>query len=497
MRFADFIYIKESTERPLRNDLTLGKNNDFKPFTVDKNHHSNLRELIHAFNNSGNVEIRTHKGDVLTTTKKDGTQETKKLNKKSLYLVGGAVRDHLLSKTPKDLDLATDATVPEIKMILDNAGFTEVKAQTGKHAPKNQNNLPETSSSRKIYYSKGWDRQGNEFVIGVKINGEEFEVATFRKDSKTGDGRTPDKMEPGTLEDDALRRDLTINSMYVKLDNPDGHNNKLTDIWGGSRHLVNKDVKFVGNIDERLEEDQLRALRYIRFVARFGNTQSIPDEYKNSIKKLAEDGLKSISPERVRDEFLKGLEHNDVDPQEYIRLYKELGLLRIVFPGINFKLDAPEDFLSEKEKHLAVAWILRDKSNSNDEIEQILRAAKWENSEIKRILFLRDIMNFNPNLDAEELNKYYKGYVNSGLSSKTLKKWWEINKKPDTHIGAFLKFADSPRVQTMYNDTPTDEFADLINPVTKQPYALAGPEIGKRKKDLEFKTFQNILQSGS
>src|SRR5581483_6523950 len=140
-------------------EVKLAKDGDYKPFTVNDESHSNLSKIVQAFLDSDRVPMPGPDGiSPLTTIEKDKGETTPKLKKKTLYLVGGAVRDHLRGKTPKDYDLATDATPDEIRLILRHAGFTEVKPQTGKHAPKDRkyDKHPDPGSRNKIFYAKGW-----------------------------------------------------------------------------------------------------------------------------------------------------------------------------------------------------------------------------------------------------------------------------------------------------------------------------------------------------
>ena len=262
--FLEFVGLKENANigaaaKKASSEVKLADDTDYKPFVIDGENHPNLRVIVKAFLDSDKVALPGPDGypQKLTTMDPTKGEINPKLKKKGLYLVGGAVRDHLLGKTPKDYDLATDAGPDEIRLILRNAGFQETKPQGGggKNAPTNPRyeKHPEAGQKNKIFYAKGWDRAGKEFVIGARVNGEEFEIATFRKDSKGGDGRTPYNMEFGSLEDDSAKRDFTVNSMYIPLTSADGANAKLIDPHGGAHHLRAGQIEFVGNPKDRLE----------------------------------------------------------------------------------------------------------------------------------------------------------------------------------------------------------------------------------------------------
>jgi tRNA nucleotidyltransferase/poly(A) polymerase len=155
-----------------------------------------------------------------------------KKNGYKLYVVGGAVRDALLGKSPKDFDLATDAVPDKVEEIMKEAGLRTLP--TGKAFG----------------------------VINVFTDQGEYEIATFRED--TTKGRNPEVKLGATIESDAARRDLRINALYYDLDT-----NEIIDLVGGVDDLKNGEINMVGNAQERFEEDPLRILRFFRFFSRF------------------------------------------------------------------------------------------------------------------------------------------------------------------------------------------------------------------------------------
>lgn len=149
-----------------------------------------------------------------------------------LYIVGGAVRDVLLRKVPKDYDFTTAAKPEEVVNILNNYEIY---------------NFP----------------KGEAFgVVSAVINGEEFEIATFRSDETKG--RHPEVKIGVSIENDAARRDLRINALYYDIEN-----SKIIDLVGGLDDLKNGVIQMVGNPQDRFEEDPLRILRFFRFFNRF------------------------------------------------------------------------------------------------------------------------------------------------------------------------------------------------------------------------------------
>lgn len=151
-----------------------------------------------------------------------------------VYLVGGCVRDMHLGKTPKDFDLVVDCSLAEITEELKENGW-------------------------KI------DEAGLNFLVTIASrNGHQFEIAMFRKDGTYTDGRRPDSVEVGTIQEDALRRDFTINSLYL-----DPFTDEVLDPTGkGLKDLKDKIIRFNGKPKDRITEDLLRIMRCYRFASK-------------------------------------------------------------------------------------------------------------------------------------------------------------------------------------------------------------------------------------
>lgn len=185
-------------------------------------------------------------------------------------VVGGAVRDMLSGRTPKDLDIATTAMPEETMEIGQSAGFRVIP--TGlQHG-----------------------------TVTLVVEGEPFEVTTLRQDLKT-DGR---HAEVGFVRDfrtDAMRRDFTINAMSASLDG------RLFDYFGGRDDLEAGRVRFVGIASHRINEDYLRILRFFRFQARFGDAS--PDRDAVEAISALHAGLEHISGERIWQEMRGILSH--------------------------------------------------------------------------------------------------------------------------------------------------------------------------------------------
>ena len=196
-----------------------------------------------------------------------------KSNNYELRVVGGAVRDLALDKTPKDIDLATNATPDEMMAILDKADI--------RHIPS------------------GLEHG----TITAILDNEPYEITTLRADKET-DGRHAEVEFVKSWEEDAKRRDLTYNAMIMDMEG------NVFDYFGGMDDLQDKVSKFVGDPEERITEDYLRILRYFRFQGRL----STPTWDKDTLKAISSNvkGLQQISAERVWQEMGKVLAGNNV-----------------------------------------------------------------------------------------------------------------------------------------------------------------------------------------
>lgn len=525
--FEEFMMLQEGDDPKKKSDAVKSeiKLGDVgaPPFMVTRDGaRKNLSILVDAFLKSNEVPYGPKK---LAKTGADSTpgQENSgltrdKLQKKTLYLVGGAVRDHLLGSEANDYDLATDATMDEIRLILQHAGFSEVAPRTATGAPDeedttpkgdNYKHLPKSTGNKKIFFVQGTDINGEEFVMGANINGESFEIATFRRDSKgMSDGRTTKMEFTPNIEEDAERRDFTINAMYIPLNNSDGPNDKVIDFHGGMHDLKKNKVRFVGKAEDRLKEDELRLPRYARFAAQMGDE---PDE---EVLKAAEKfkGLPSLMPHekegrkrdrrgRIYDEIAKAMDKvkkGKIDVKKLLGLYEKLGLLNsAVFPGLD--VQSASSLQPDTNLHLQMAWLLQ--KNDPDKIYDALVDAKWPKSDAKRIKFLIQMLKFHPFVDSDELHRFGQGFTDSGFSSgylrgekmgspSHLERWGEMHGMDPGAIGAFLQHMSYGDIPANPNDP---EFADLF---TRDIHgnARGNVAVGAKKREMAYKRFKDLLQ---
>ncbi len=209
--------------------------------------------------------------------------------------VGGAVRDTLLGLEVKDIDLATPLVPTEVMARLDAVKIGHVP--TG--------------------IAHG--------TITAILKGGPIEITTLRHDLST-DGRRATVAFASEWQDDAARRDFTINALYA-----DPATGEISDFFGGLDDLQARRVRFIGDARERIREDHLRILRYFRFQARFGS-QPADSASEEACAELAAT-LKGLSRERIGMEMLNLL--GLPDPAPTVARMAELGVLAQVLPEAN------------------------------------------------------------------------------------------------------------------------------------------------------------------
>ena len=404
-------------------------NSEFTPFTIDKNSHANLKDIVKAFSDSSKVGVG------YTTIDKSKGEHEPSLKKKSLYLVGGAVRDHLKGKTPKNYDLVTDATPSEIRMILSEpeVGFVEVKPLS-----KSENNkyahLPIAGGKKKVFYASRWDKQGKELEITAEVNGEKFNISTLSKHSKSRNV-VPDKAETAaSVEEDAVNRDFTMNSLYIPLTNHDGDNADLIDPHGGAHHLKNGEIKVVGtNLASKMDEDPTIAMKYIKMITKFGNPDKMPENHKELIGKHA--GLQKLDKDSVRKNYLDGLESPDVDPRKFLGLYHSTGLLKNVFPGVEFdSKTAPQGLRGDR--WLSTAWLLRDQEP--EKVYDLLNVHGWSKSEANDVAYLVKFYQWATKNNFDPMQFHDMKSTHTGLTKNKIRDWMKMSKAHSPEVDSFL-----------------------------------------------------------
>jgi poly(A) polymerase len=203
---------------------------------------------------------------------------------------GGWVRDHLLHRPAQDIDIATSAHPDEVLRLFPRS--IGIGAKFG--------------------------------VIQVRMYGHPYEVATFRTEGGYADGRHPSEVSFAGPEQDARRRDFTVNGLFY-----DPIRERVIDFVGGKPDLARRIIRTIGTPRNRFEEDKLRLLRALRFAC--GLDFGIATETWDAIRALAPE-IRQVSQERIRDELLKIL--TGPAPSRGFDLLQESGLLAEILPEV-------------------------------------------------------------------------------------------------------------------------------------------------------------------
>lgn len=277
------------------------------------------------------------------------------------YVVGGCVRDSIMGNVPHDWDICTPALACELLPMFEEKGYYVIP--TGlKHG-----------------------------TITVHLNGNNYEITTFRKDGSYLDGRHPDNVEfTSDLELDLERRDFTINAMAY---NPEIG---LIDIFGGFNDIKNKVIRCVENPKDRFNEDALRLMRAIRFACQLGFSIHPSIGWEIGYTDICEN-LKHISAERINSEFCKMIICDDF----YKRLVWNMRLFKTIFPELEDLINNHRNnFLSTvnalkncKSKDLITRLSVFFGVFNADEVEPIMRRLRFDNDTIKKV---KELLEFNP-----------------------------------------------------------------------------------------------------
>lgn len=275
---------------------------------------------------------------------------------------GGCVRDMLLGQTPKDYDVATNATPEEVRKLFGHRRTLAVGAIFGVIV-----------------------------VVGGRKAGQ-VDVATFRSDGTYSDGRRPDSVTFGTAEEDVKRRDFTINGLLY-----DPIEERVIDYVGGQADLAAGIIRAIGDPFTRFSEDKLRLLRAVRFAARLNF--SLEPRTREAIAAMA-DQVVTVAPERIAQEMRPMLEH--ANRRQAVALLGETSLALALVPELEPVRNDParwETTLARLE-HLQkppfavalAAWLLELGPGTAAQVSQRWRLSNKEAAETLWLLKHLDII---------------------------------------------------------------------------------------------------------
>jgi hypothetical protein len=275
---------------PLTSDITLDDVNlliqYILTFALETNSFNELFDLKEFMMYGRSAEMKSELGKILSKNQKcidsivtsEFTRACGKSNAlsdvaniltifdKEACLVGGSVRDAIQDNTPKDFDFVTTLDYDRLNQLFASYGFTVTES-------------------------------GQQFlVLTVSKDGEDYEIACYRNDGTYVDGRRPESVSIGSMEEDAARRDFTVNALYYNL----ASRVVLDPTGNGIQDSLTSTLRFVGKPKDRLKDDYLRGIRFYRFVAKGFAPES---KSLSAVRELFSEIIKKTSPERIRVEL--------------------------------------------------------------------------------------------------------------------------------------------------------------------------------------------------
>ncbi len=360
--------------------------------------------------------------------------------------VGGCVRKVICDENIDDIDLATSLEPNEVKERLNKEDIKVI--DTG--------------------ISHG--------TVTAILNKKKIEITTLRKDIST-DGRHANVEFTTNWKQDALRRDFTINAIYADIDG------QIFDPLDGISDLKNGEIKFIGTVDERIQEDYLRILRYFRFFTQYSKI----DHDQNVIRSIKQhiNGLNKVSNERIFDELKKilvlenlfNLFSNTISKEIVINIFPQFKYYERlkILNGLNQKLKSKYDV------HLILALLILDKSNDHEYF-----CYKYKTSNIIKSRF----KNISVNFENFKTKKFY--------SEENIKKLIYLSSKDYVRDLLLFSICTNDKIKILTIET----LLDYVNvceipkfPVSgdylKEHGYETGQALGKKLKSLEEKWIEN------
>lgn len=344
-------------------------------------------------------------------------------NNKKLYLVGGCIRDTFLQRSVKDYDVCTDAITEEIVQILKD------------------NNIQ-------------YNLQGEHFgVVVAKMEYGDYEIATFRTDTKIdGDNRKPKVSTGVSIEEDVKRRDFTICALFYDI-----QKSEVIDLVGGIDDLNKKIVRCVGVPSQRFDEDHLRKLRAIRFASKLSFKI---DDF--TLKAIKDNNELNISKERIYNELYSAFNSAE-DSLYFIDLLFDSTLNETIFKGLNVTYPKVRSLSTLSFNTFLTSILSEDYTISADKLvknyviphktaNSIMWLLEWQRNYIKDI----------------DVFKMYNTRKNTDITDSDI-----------LYIGPFVSMA-------FMQFKPIENLAEKL-----MSKGLKGPELGKKIRELNNEKFFN------
>jgi len=360
--------------------------------------------------------------------------------------VGGCVRKAISGEKIDDIDLATSLEPDEVKKRLNEAEIRTI--DTG--------------------ISHG--------TVTAILNKKKFEITTLRKDILT-DGRHAKVIFTSNWEEDALRRDFTINAIYADIEG------RIFNPVNGISDLQQGKVKFIGASEKRIQEDYLRILRYFRFFIQYSKTEYDSETIK-SIKQYI-NGLNKISNERIFEELKKILALKNV--YNLFKNHISKDIILNIFPQFKYferlkRINSLDKKLLDKyDSQLILALLIVDQTNN---YEYFCHKYKASNSTKNRF------KNISENFEHFGSQKFY--------SEKNIKKLIYFTNKDYVRDLLLFSLCSNTKIKMF----TIEKLLDYINTCEKPKFPISGDHLkqlgyepgqalGKKLKSLEEKWIEN------
>lgn len=384
---------------------------------------------------------------------------------KSIWLVGGCVRDIVMGKIPKDYDLATDSH-PHI--VLDIC---------------QQNNIATYKTG--IQYG----------TITLVINDISFEVTTFRKDALTSDGRRPDYVEfADNILDDLSRRDFKMNAMALYLNDYLKSNfskDMILDPYGGLEDIRNEEINCVGNPMDRFDEDALRIMRAIRFSTKYNfliGKETLEALYKSHNK------LINVSTERITSEFNQillnfNLRANDLQDEKYLNKWR---LTNFIIKKVIPEMYALSEITHNNSYHLYDVYT---------HSLLVCAGVNTKNITVKLAALLHDIGKMTSDtIDTEKLTKHFYRHAEKSviISKCILERMKYSNDEIDTTLKLIehhdVELQDNKKsIKRLLNKVGENLFEELLDIKLSDKMNHIGLSISNDEKFNMMKIYKEIL----
>jgi tRNA nucleotidyltransferase/poly(A) polymerase len=362
----------------------------------------------------------------------------------SPYLVGGYVRDYIMNKKSKDIDI--------IIIGCEKTELIELLSKYGKP-----------------------DLVGESFaVIKYHHNGEIYDISTPRTEKKIGDGHKGFEIISNkniSLEQDLFRRDLTINSIAMNFDG------KFIDPFDGREDIKNKIIKITN--PDAFTDDPLRILRVCRFASRLG---FIIDKNTSILMTKIKPFISQLSQERIHEEWNKVIEHAEYGGVEimerYIELLTEYDMWEQMFPGLEITTN---NIIIDYLENAIIFYDLFNKVDFNKRRKYLVETLKFKGDLVNELHFLQE-------------------YHDSDLIPETIYKLAKLRKRFDISEGLIRDFVnhDGNKARQKKFMLAFFRYCDagfIINGDDLIEQGFKGAEIEKEKERLEIERFKNEYMS--